>query len=139
MYEARGYSAIPVDRFKTFITRAGLFAQEKTLGRVKWSFASQTEPTQEDYPDYNIDEFEDAFDLREQNIHGICTLADLYFRSEAAVGESGATLISFINEGYHETYEGLAQGGYIELLNHRLSSILFAHFSAEQLSRRVML
>jgi len=125
MYTERGFSAIPEDRFNVFISRAGLYVQEQTLNRLTWTFKP---------PSPALAEFTD---LEESNIRGICDLAELFFRSEAAVGENGAAIISFTNEGYREVYEGGARGGSGELFQRRLNTILQAYFTAEQLSRRM--
>ena len=123
MYRARGFDALPENRFDELIARAGLYAQEQTLGRVRWSFSPIRRK---------------RFDgLTERNIRGICSLADLFFRNEAAVGENGAAIIAFANEGYRETYEGGARVGSTDLFQRRLNTILQAYFSQEQLSRLV--
>jgi len=123
MYEDRGFSAIPESSFRTFITRAGYFIQEQTLKRVLWSIV----PITVDEP---LDE------VKERNIYGICELAELFFRSEAAVGENGAAIISFANEGYREVYEAGTRSGSSSLFEGRLSRIMSAYFTTEQLSRR---
>ena len=124
MYTDRGFEAIPDSKFQLLITRAGLFIQEQTLGRLEWSFAPIV------YPDPM-----DA--LLERNIRGICDLAELFFRNEAAIGENGAAIISFSNEGYREVYEGGARAGSMDSFTSRLSNILVSYFSTEQLSRRM--
>ena len=123
MYQARGFDALPDNRVEELITRAGLYAQEQTLGRVQWSFV----PLKKKRYDK----------LTERNIRGICSLADLFFRNEAAVGENGAAIIAFANEGYRETYEGGARVGSTDLFLRRLNTAMQAYFSQEQLSRQV--
>jgi hypothetical protein len=126
MYRDFGFSAVPEDRFSQLITRAGLYAEEQTLGRIKWAF----KPVIVDYDDYEDEE------LAERNMRGICEIAELFFRNEAAVGETGAAIIHFSNEGYSETYEGGAREQGQNLFHERMTRILFAYFTQAQLSRR---
>lgn len=145
MYETLGFSAIPEDRFAVFINRAGFYVQERTLGRCRWGLTEHPPPsnadasspyeTRKDVVENIPNELNGT--LKSRNILGICEIADLFFRSEAAVGENGAAIISFSNEGYRETYEGSARGGSLDLFSLRLTNIMAAYFSVEQLSRRM--
>ena len=119
-YLRLGHSAIPEDRFGELASRAGLYASARTLGRVGWS-ASPVRGKRTG--------------LEERNMRGARALADLFHRDEAAVGLTGAAIISFANEGYRETYEGGAKAGSAGTLARRLDRILRAFFSPEQLSR----
>jgi hypothetical protein len=127
-YLAMGYSAVPENTFTTLISRAGLYAETITLGRARWSYTPL--PDQDDAPEVAA--------LRERNMRGICELADLYHRSEAAVGENGAAIIAFTNEGYRETYESGSRGQGVVLLQYRLATIINAFFTTAQRSRRVV-
>ena len=122
MYLERGHSALPEDRFAEFMNRAGLYAQELTMGRLAWSFKP-------------VGKKLDV--LGERNALGICALADLFYRFEAAVGIGGAAIVAFANEGYRETYEGGSRAGSSDAFNRRLQAILAAFFEPWQLCRRV--
>jgi len=193
MYLTRGFSTIPEDRFVEYITRAGLYVQHSTMGKIVWSFTPIKPEVEEDiivlpegaimFPDDaelvirnrngklvllseedekalfegeengdpseleeddENDITEDGIqeelellilwdDLAERNIRGICTIADIYFRSEAATGESGAALIAFNNEGYSEKYDTCDSGR----LQMQLNQVLMTFFEASQTVRRV--
>lgn len=135
MYTGRGFTALDEDRFSLYITRAGLYIQEITFGRITWLFSPPSIPDGgEDATPPPIGVFDD---LTERNIRGICDLADLFFRNEAAISpETGAAIISFTNEGYRETYEGGARAGSGTLFDSRLERILQTYFTTAQLSRR---
>ena len=120
-YLAFGHSALPPARFDEFAHRAGLYARERTFGRFGWPPG---------------DGASDDPELLERNLRGVCALADLFFRSEAAVGIGGAAITSFANEGYRETYESDARAGSGDLHERRLKTALAAFFSPAQLSRR---
>ena len=123
MYLARDFNALPPGRFEEFITRAGFYVQEQTLGRVKWSFKPMKKKRHDE--------------LTERNIRGICSLADLFYRFEAAVGIGGAAIVAFANEGYRETYEGGSRAGSSDAYQRRLQAVIQAFFTQEQLCRRI--
>ena len=121
-YLELGHTALPPERFGEFINRAGLYAQEQTLGRVRWSFKPLKKK--------GMDE------LAERNARGICALADLFYQFEAAVGIGGAAIVAFANEGYRETYEGGSRAGSSNAFQRRLQAALQAFFTQGQLCRR---
>lgn len=135
MYRGRGFFALDEDRFPMYIRRAGKFVESITFGRIKWVHTPPSTPDVEgEATPPPIEVFDDP---KESNILGICELAELFFRNEAAVGENGASIISFTNEGYRETYEGGARAGSGTLFDSRLERILQAYFTIGQLSRRM--
>ena len=128
MYAARGFGALNERNFDAYINRAGLYAQARTLGRVEWSFGPPAKRKRRKRGLGN---------LEERNARGICELADLFYRFEAAVSDNGAAIISYRNEGISETFEGGAREGSGDSFHRRLSGIMRAYFAPEQLSRAV--
>jgi len=122
-YEGFGHDLIPEAKFLRTINKAGMIAQQHTLGRLPWeaNSASQSDDS-----------------IAEWNKMGICELADLIYTREAvAIGASGAPIVAFRNESYSETISSdRANPVELELAyNKQIGRIIAAYFTPEQRSR----
>ena len=125
-YSNFGHDLIPEAKFLRTINKAGMIAQQQTLGRV-------TDET------LNPPDAGAPLDpVIQQNKMGICELADLiYSRETIAIGASGVPISSFKNAEYSESISS-GQANPIEFeraYNNQIVKIISIYFTLEQCSR----
>ena len=124
-YKAFGYDLIPKKVFPKIITRAGLTVEQRTLGRVTEEWLAN--------PGADIPP-----ELVKRNKRGICEIADLYFTLQnKPVGEAGAVIKSFSNEGYSETLADTTGESSRLVLENDVAAVMDIFFTPEQLFRGV--
>lgn len=122
-YAGFGYDSVPESKFERYVLKSGYMVEKWTLNRVTDAILNSGDET--------IDT-----DIRkriEWNKRGLCEITELIYANENPVlGESGAAIKSFSNEGYSETLAGMSQDEFDQRLLHILSTF----FTQEQLCRR---
>jgi len=118
-YTAFGHRLIPEGDFNRWMTKAVLYTESITLQRVTNEFLGDGEGD----PVW-----------KERNRRGVCEIADILYKNDLKpVGESGAVISSFKNEGYSETYADL--GTARKAFKDSMDDVLTVYFKREQLYR----
>ncbi len=124
-YTRLGYTAVPEAVFTRYAAKAEAVVRKLTFDRIS---GENLRP--------GADAGEYARRTAELNRRGVCEVMDvLYAQDQLAIGEAGAPIKSFTNEGYSET---LDTAGWSAAEAHRkIRDIMCMYFSAGQLYRGV--
>lgn len=124
-YKNYGYSTVPETEFKRYAYNAETTVRKYTFDRISDA-------------DLRPDESADAEVKRiaEMNQRGVCELVDvLYNQEQVTIGEAGAAIKSFSNEGYSETLDTSGQSA--GEVRRKIRDIMYSFFTSEQLYRGV--
>ena len=124
-YTKYKYSAVPETEFERYAYNAETVVRKYTFDRISDA-------------DLHPDEIADAEVKRiaEMNQSGVCELVDVLHKQEQeTVGDAGAAIKSFSNEGYSETLDTSGQSA--EVVQGKIQSIMRSYFTSEQLFRGV--
>ena len=125
-YTELGYSIVPKEAFVRYAAKAEAIIRKYTFDRIADADL---------YPEESADA--EKRRIAEMNRRGVCELAELfYLQDQRTIGESGAAIKSFSNEGYSET---LDTSEHDEMaVQNKTVSIVRTYFTAAQLYRGVL-
>lgn len=124
-YTGYGYSKVPKDDFARYAYNSEVIVRKYTFNRISDADLR---------PDASADS--DIKRTAEMNQRGVCEIVDvLYAQDQITVGESGAAIKSFSNEGYSETLDTSRNNA--SETNRKIRDIMVAYFTAKQRYRGI--
>jgi len=123
-YTKLGYTAVPEDSFARFEMMASSKVRKHTFGRITFEELHREDLSEEDRI------------VAEMNMRGICEITELLYNlNNPAVGETGAPIKSFSNEGYSETLTDKNDKSFLDSANSKINGIMSSYFLYDQLYR----
>lgn len=124
-YKKYGYTAVPETEFKRYAYNAEVTIRKYTFDRIS---DADMRPDEQTDPE--------ARRVAEMNQRGVCELVDaLHKQEQETIGEAGAAIKSFSNEGYSETLDTSGQSA--SEVRRKIRDIMHLYFTSEQLYRGV--